>query len=187
MNGSIGTGYSGLAKKVTGYNTTTDTLGNIPGFGPLVYDRQDPIFKKTPFADQYADNVNKSFGFTLTIPLFNGLNTHTGVKNAKLNLLSAKYGQDLAKQNLYKNIVQAYTNAKAALARYNANKKSVEASQASFNYADQKFNVGAISAFDYSQAKNRLLVAQSNLLQSKYDYILRVKVLDFYQGKDLSF
>lgn len=187
MNGSIGTGYSGLAKKVTGYNVVSDTLGTIPGFGPLVYDRQDPILAKTPFADQYADNVNKSFGFTLTIPLFNGLSTHTGVKNARLNMLSAKYGQDLAKQNLYKNIVQAYTNAKAALARYNANKKSVEASQASFNYADQKFNVGAISAFDYSQAKNRLLIAQSNLLQSKYDYILRVKVLDFYQGKDLSF
>ncbi|MBK7816945.1 MAG: TolC family protein [Sphingobacteriaceae bacterium] len=51
----------------------------------------------------------------------------------------------------------------------------------------KKFNVGAISAFDYNTAKNRLLVAQSNLLQSKYDYILRLKVLDFYQGKDLTF
>jgi outer membrane protein len=186
MNGSIGTGYSGLAKEVTGYNTVTDTLGTIPGFGPLVYDRQDPTFRKTPFADQFKNNVNKSFGFTITVPLFNGLQTHTGVKNAKLSLISAKYGQDLAKQNLYKTIVQAYTNAKAALSRYMANKKSVEASQASFNYADQKFNVGAISAFDYNQAKNRLLVAQSNLLQSKYDYILRLKVLDFYQGKDLT-
>lgn len=187
MNGSIGTGYSGLAKRVNGYNTVTDTLGIIPSIGPLVYDRQDPILENTPFADQYKDNVNKSFGFTLSIPLFNRLSTHTGVKNAKLTVLNAKYGQELAKQNLYKTIAQAYTSAKAALARYTANKKSVEASQASFNYADQKFNVGAISAFDYSQAKNRLLVAQSNLLQSKYDYILRLKVLDFYQGKDLTF
>ncbi len=187
MNGSIGTGYSGLAQEITGYNNVTDTLGTIPGFGALVYDRQDPTLRKTPFADQFKNNVNKSFGFTITIPVFNGLTTHTGVKNAKLNYISAKYGQDLAKQNLYKTIVQAYTSAKAALSRYMANKKSVEASQASFNYADQKFNVGAISSFDYSQAKNRLLVAQSNLLQSKYDYILRLKVLDFYQGKDLSF
>jgi outer membrane protein len=67
-----------------------------------------------------------------------------------------------------------------------ANKKSVEASEASFKFADQKFNVGAISAFDYNTAKNRLLNAQSNLLQSKYEYILRLKVLDFYQGKDLA-
>jgi outer membrane protein len=187
MNGSIGTGYSGLAQEVTGYNTVTDTLGNIPGFGPLVYDRQDPVLRKTSFADQFKNNVNKSFGFTITVPLFNGLTTHTGVKNAKLSLVSAKYGQDLAKQTLYKTIVQAYTTAKAALSRYMANKKSVEASQASFDFADQKFNVGAISSFDYNQAKNRLLVAQSNLLQSKYDYILRLKVLDFYQGKDLTF
>jgi len=186
MNGSIGTGYSGLAKEVTGYNSVTDTLGYI-GTTPLTYERQDPILRNTPFADQFKNNVNKSFGFTLTIPLFNGLQTHTGIKNAKLSLVSARYGQDLAKQNLYKTIVQAYTNAKASLSRYVANKKSVEASQASFNFADQKFNVGAISAFDYNQAKNRLLVAQSNLLQSKYDYILRLKVLDFYQGKDLTF
>ncbi len=188
MNASIGTGYSGLAKDIKGYNITGyDTTAITTGGQYVLSPRTELVTQNKPFADQFKDNVNKSLGFTLSIPLFNGLTTHTGVKNAKLNLISAKYGQDLAKQNLYKTIVQAYTSAKAALSRYMANKKSVEASQASFNFADQKFNVGAISAFDYNTAKNRLLNAQSNLLQSKYDYIMRLKVLDFYQGKDLTF
>jgi outer membrane protein len=101
--------------------------------------------------------------------------------------LNARFTQDLAKQNLYKTIAQAYANAKAALNKYTATKASVEAASESFKYAQQKFNAGAISAFDFSTAKNRLFAAESNLLQSKYDYLFKLKVLDFYQGKPLGF
>lgn len=186
LSGSIGTGYSGLAKDVAGYNTITDTLGYIPLVGPLVYDRQDPIFKDKPFTDQYKDNVNKSIGVTLSVPIFNGLQTYTSVKNARLNALNAKYSQELSEQNLYKLITQAYASARAALNKYVASKASVEASQQSFTYAQEKFNVGAISSFDFNSAKTRLANSQSNLLQAKYDYLFRLKVLDFYMGKPLT-
>lgn len=185
MTGSIGTGYSGVAKRLSGYESVTDTLGVIPGIGPLVYDRQNPLFENTPFSNQVTDNVNKTIGFTLNIPLFNGLQTHTAIKNSKINLLNARYTQELNQQNLYKTISQAYMNAKASLNKYNANKTSVEAAAESFKYAQQKFNAGSISAFDFSNAKNRLFVAESNLLQAKYDYIFKLKVLDYYQGKPL--
>ena len=90
-------------------------------------------------------------------------------------------------QNLYKTIAQAYANSKAALNKFNANKASVDASEQSFMYAQQKFNVGAISTFDYNSAKTRLMNAESNLVQAKYDYIFKLKVLDYYQGKELKF
>jgi outer membrane protein len=187
-NGSLGTGTSELDKRIDGVNIIgAEQAPYYTQSGEAIYGpKTQLVTSKKPFADQFKDNVNKSFGLTLTVPLFNGLQTHTGVKNAKLSLLNSKLNQDLVKQNLYKNIAQAYTSAQAALSKYIANKKSVEASDASFKFADQKFNVGAISAFDYNSAKNRLLNAQSNLLQSKYEYILRLKVLDFYQGKDLA-
>lgn len=186
FNANIGTGTSGLAKDVVSYNYTTDTLGIIPNYGPLIYSRQDPVLRNTPLADQFKNNVNKSLGFTLTIPLFNGLQTHTAIKNAKINALNAKLGQDLNKQNLYKNITQAYANARAALNKYNATLASVDAARESFNYAQQKFNAGVISSFDFSTAKNRLYAAESNLLQAKYDYVFKLKVLDYYQGKPLT-
>ncbi|MBK6985399.1 MAG: TolC family protein [Bacteroidetes bacterium] len=148
--------------------------------------KQNWLLQK-PFADQFEDNVNKSIGFTLSVPIFNGLQTVTGVKNAKLNALNAKYSQDLTEQNLYKTIAQAYANARAALNTYNANKSSVEANEQSFYYAQQKYNVGAISTFDYNNAKTRLQNAQGNLVQAKYDYVFKLKVLDFYQGKELKF
>jgi outer membrane protein len=188
FNASLGTGTSGLARDILGFNVSGYQISGITNRGDSVYSPvTDFITRKTPFADQFRDNVNKSFGLTLSIPLFNGLQTYTGVKNAKLNALNAKYSQDIAKQNLYKNIAQAYVNAKASLNKYYASKSSVEAANESFKYAQQKFNAGVISAFDFSTSKNRLFAAESNLLQSKYDYIFKLKVLDYYQGKPLGF
>lgn len=188
LNGSVGTGYSGLAKDIKGVNITgADTTGITTGGQYVLTPTYQTIMADKPFMDQYKDNVNKSIGLTLSIPLYNGLQTYTSVKNAKLNALNAKYTQDLAEQNLYKTIAQAYANARAALNKYVASKASVEASEQSFNYAQQKFNVGAISSFDFNSAKTRLVNAQSSLLQSKYDYLFKLKVLDYYMGKPLTF
>lgn len=188
FNASMGTGTSGLAKDILGVD--------FAGFQPSGFtNRGDTVFtpltelrtRRTPFAEQFRNNVNKSLGFTITIPLFNGLQTHTAIKNAKINALNTKLSQDLTKQNLYKSIAQSHANAKASLNKYNATKSSVEAAGESFKYAQQKFNAGVISAIDFSTAKNRLFAAESNMLQAKYDYVFKLKVLDYYQGKPLGF
>ena len=186
FNASMGTGTSGLAKKQTGeYYTVPQTL--VTNMGTFIYETQVPVLVSTPLTEQFKSNTNKSLGFSLTVPLFNGLQTNTAVKNAKLNVLSTQYNADITKQTLYKNIVQAHANARAALNKYMATKSSAEAAAESFKYAQQKFDAGAISSFDFTSAKNRLFAAESNLLQAKYDYIFKLKVLDYYQGKPLGF
>jgi outer membrane protein len=187
MNATLGTGTSGLAQDILGYNYGF-APGGFTNRGDSVYlVSPSPITRKTPFNEQFKNNINKSFGFSLTIPLFNGLATHTSIKNAKINALNVKLSQDLTKQNLYKNIAQAHANARASLNKYNATRSSVEAAGESFKYAEQKFNAGVISAIDFSTAKNRLFAAESNMLQAKYDYVFKLKVLDYYQGKPLGF
>lgn len=186
FNASMGTGTSGLAKKQTGeYYTVPQTL--VTNMGTFIYETQVPVLVSMPFSEQFKNNTNKSLGFSLTVPLFNGLQTNTAVKNAKINVLSSQYNADITKQTLYKNIVQAHANARAALNKYMATKSSAEAAAESFKYAQQKFDAGAISSFDFTSAKNRLFAAESNLLQAKYDYIFKLKVLDYYQGKPLGF
>ncbi len=188
MNGSIGTGYSGLAKDITGVNFTGyDTTAITTGGQYVLSPRTEVLTRPTTFNDQFKNNVNKSFGFTLTVPLFNGLQTHTSVKNAKLQVLSSKYNYDLKKQQLYKTIAQAYADAQGAFDKFNAATIALDASKQSFNFTEQKFNVGAISSFDYSTAKNRLLKAQADVLNAKFDFVFKLKVLDYYQGKPLTF
>lgn len=186
LSGSIGTGYSGLAKEITSVNSTTQTIGITTSGDYVIGPSYEPNYRNKSFSDQFKDNINKSIGVNINIPIFNGLQTHTAIQNAKINALNSKLSSDLVKQNLYKTIVQAYTNAKAALKKHIANQLSLNAANESFKYAQQKFDAGTANAFDYSNAKNRVFVAESNLLQSKFDYIFKLKVLDFYQGKELT-
>lgn len=188
FNASMGTGTSGLAKDIVGVTVTGLQQSGVTSSGELVYTPVTQLITQPkPFADQFKSNVNKSLGFQLNVPIYNGLQTHTAIKNAQLNALNAKLSQDLTHQTLYKNIAQAYANAKAALNNYLAQKASVEAAQVSFDYSKQKFEAGVISAFDYNMSKTKLFSAESNLLRSKYDYVFKMQVLDYYQGLPLGF
>ena len=171
---------------MAGINTGTQTIGVTTSGDFVIAPSAEPVFRDKSFSSQFKDNVNKSIGININIPVFNGLQTHTAIQNAKISALNSKLSSDLSKQNLYKTIVQAYTNAKAALNKYTANTISLSAAKESFKFAEQKFNAGALSTFDFNSAKSRVFVAESNLIQAKYDYIFKLKVLDFYQGKELT-
>lgn len=189
MTGSVGSGYSGANQIVDG----TEFLGFTPngdvtaGGDAVLSPSFQPNLVDKPFGDQLDDNFNRSFGFRLNIPIFNGLSARTNVQKAKLSMQSANLNLENAKLLLRQNIESAHADAVAALNRYNAAKKSVEALELSFSYTQERFDVGMINSFDFNNEKNRLNNANSELLQAKYDYIFRMKVLDFYQGKAISF
>ena len=90
------------------------------------------------------------------------------------------------KKQLYKNIQQAYTDAVAALKKFNVSIKAVASTEESFRYTEQKFNVGMVTSVDYNAAKTQLLNSQSDMTQAKYEFIFKTKVLDFYKGLPLT-
>ena len=187
FNASTGTGTSGLAEEVTSTTLVKTPIGYTDDNSIVYAQTPSYVTQPMPFSQQFSNNFNRSAGITISFPLFNGLSTHTSIKNAEINVQNSRFSQDLAKQTLYKTITQAYANAKAALNKYTASKASAEAAAESFKYAKQKYEAGAISAYDYSSAKNRLSAAESTMVQSKFDYVFKLKVLDYYQGKPLQF
>jgi outer membrane protein len=187
LSASYGTGYSGASKTITGatisgYQTIGATLLGEEVYSPIY----DYTYEKIKFWDQMDNNQNKSIGLYLNVPIFNKWQTQTMIGTSKLQLKSAQLNLQSSQNQLYKTIQQAYADARASLNKYNASTKSVEALTESFGYTEQKFNVGMLNSIDYNDAKNNLLKAKSELLQSKYDYIFRLKVLDFYQGKPIT-
>ena len=133
--------------------------------------------------DQLQSNQRYGFGATLSIPLFNRFQAKTGVKNSQIQVEDYELRLQSTKNLLRKDIEQAYTNALAAFKRYVANQKAVVSSTEAFRYTEEKFNVGMINSVEYNQTKNNLTTAQSDLLQAKYEYIFRTKILDFYNGQ----
>ena len=87
---------------------------------------------------------------------------------------------------MLKEIQQAYVNAVAAMKRYTSSQKSVESADESFRYVSEKYTLGVVSPIEYSEGKNRLAQAQSAYVQAKYEYLFRVKILDFYYGRSMS-
>lgn len=190
LSASIGTGFSGLSKEIVG--TPTLTGAQLIGYTGTSFETvYAPIYsvqtRQTPFSDQFTNNVNKSIGFQLNIPIFNGLRVYTNIGNSKLNLYNQKLNYDLTKQQLFKNISQAFANAISALDKYNSAKLALEAAEISFGFTEKKFDAGALTALDFSNSKNRYVKSQADFLNSKFDYIFRMKVLDYYQGKPLTF
>jgi outer membrane protein len=185
MTGTIGTGFSTANTEVIGQNTTIDTIHTTITGVDVLYPNYSYVTRMIPYGKQLDNNRNESFGFRLTIPIFNGLQSSIAYQNSKLNEQNAYYSYQLTQLNLRKTIQQAYADALAALKKYHAVQKSVVALQESFNYAQSKFDVGMATALDYNTAKTNLAKAQSDLLQAKYNYVFKVKVLDFYEGKPL--
>ncbi len=134
------------------------------------------------FGDQLKNNKRYNMGFTLSIPIFNQFQVKNSISNAKLQVTDYEYQLQSAKNVLRKDIEQAHTNALAALNSYISSEKAVKSTQEAFRYTKEKFNVGMINSVEYSQSKNNLTVAQSELLQARYKYIFRTKILDFYNG-----
>ena len=119
----------------------------------------------------------------MSVPIFNRFQVKNGIANSQIQLENNELQVQSTKNALRKEIEQAYTNALAAFKRYVANQKAVVSSQEAFRYAEEKFNVGMMNSVEYNQSKNNLSSAQSNLLQAKYEYIFRTKILDFYNGR----
>jgi len=182
----IGTGYSQLSRTVIGSTTQQQNFGSIQGV-PIIVDVQVPIFERTPFNEQLNQNFNRTVGFSLNVPLFNGFRTRSQVSLQKINVQSAQLQQQINKFQLNRDIQTAYFDCKSAFERYNANVKSVNANQEAFDYIQQRYDAGLLNIIEFTTSKNLLLIAQSNLAQARYEFILRSKVLDFYQGKPITF
>ena len=169
LNHSFSTGYSDIRKKVLGIDPVTG-----------------PVYGKYTFGDQVNDNINYGVGFSLNIPILNGWQVNKNISNSRLAIESSQFTLEGTKKQLYKSIQQAYTDAVAALKKFNASIKAVTSTEESFRYTEQKFNVGMITPVDYNAAKTQLLNAQSDMAQAKYEFIFKTKVLDFYKGIPLN-
>ena len=119
---------------------------------------------------------------SLSIPVLNGFSTRSNVNRSKVNVKRSENLLFQRKLDLENSINQAYNDAKGSLKTYEASLKSLESRKLSFEYAQEKFNLGVMNPYEYSQVKQRYESSQSELIRSKFDLIFKLKVLEFYFG-----
>ncbi len=139
-----------------------------------------------PYRTQIKDNQYRQLGISLTFPIFDGWNVRNRISNAKISVLDANYQLDETRQNLYSEIHLMHNNAKSAYNRYKSSGKEVLAAKEAFEYAQEQFRLGLINFIDYQFAHTNLFRSQSNMVQAKYEYFIRSRILEFYLGEPLA-
>ncbi|WDF64154.1 TolC family protein [Flavobacterium sp. KACC 22763] len=147
-----------------------DAAGNPYTVGP------DPIFQ------QFSDNKGHNFGLQLNVPIFNGFSVKNNVERNKVSLEKSKIDLEQKSLDLQRNVYTAFTDARGALNTYESSTVTLEARQQAYNYAKEKYDVGLMNSFDFTQAQTLLTNAQSDVIRTKYDYMFKIKILEFYFG-----
>ena len=164
-------------------------IGFIQSTGEQVFTtRQVPAeFDDLTYIRQLDFNQNTFVGLNLSIPIFNGMQARNGLQNARINQQRAELNATNVRNQLRQTIEQAYQNVVAAAKSYQSSKNQAEALRESFKNVEQRKQLNAVTILEYNQTRNDLNRAETDLIRTKYDYIFKLKILDFYQGKTLSF
>lgn len=134
------------------------------------------------FTDQLWIFDGISYGAQLNIPIFNGWNTRNNVKRSKITLEKAKLQFEQDKLDLENTIQQAYVDVSTFEKAYVAALKTLDARTLAYDYAKERYDNGLMNAFDFGQAQARVDNARADVIRTKYDYIFRLKILEFYFG-----
>jgi len=187
FNGNLATNYSNTASVqnfVSSTDAPTDSYvllnsNKVPVYSPqAVYEQQ-----KISYGNQWKNNFNSSFSIGLQIPILNGLTSRSNLNRAKIDVKRSAINAKSTKTQLQQAVEQAYVNMSSAFQRYQTLTQQVKDFAESFRIAEVRFNAGDLTSVDYLIVKRSVDNANINLISAKYDYILRTKILDFYQGR----
>ena len=134
------------------------------------------------FIDQLTLFDGTAVGLQLNVPILNGFATRGRVQRAKINQERSEFQLKQAELDLERNVYQAYNDVINAKKSFEAAQKTLEARKQSFNFSKERYEVGLMNSFDFSQSTIAFENAQSEVLRTKYDYLFRTKILEFYFG-----
>jgi outer membrane protein len=185
--GSLGSTYTNEGKELVGYTTTNPPLGKVTvgGTDYQVYPLEPisvPQLDFQPYFSQLNTAFRQTVGVSLNIPILNGGSLKVAYEKSKLSLKNAQLQMDADNITLKQNIFQAYQLAVAALQKFESQKKTVDATQKSYEFAQKRYDVGLLGTIDLLTNQNNYFKAKNDLSYDQYDYIFKMKVLEFWKG-----
>lgn len=189
--GSLGSTYNN--KSTTSDLKATPTVVAAPVGKVVVGGTSYDVFnnyviypsKNVGFFKQLDQTFGQSVGIGVSVPIFRGGQLRTQYNRSKLDMETLKLQQSLDNQTLKQDIYKAYTDATASLQKFVAGKKSVETSQKAFDFATKRYNIGLLNTIDLLNNQNNLFKARIDVLLAQYDYVFKLKVLEFYKGQGI--
>jgi outer membrane protein len=187
---SLGSNYNNKVRYATSSEPVFFPLGTV-NVGATTYNVYplEPFnnytYSKRTFPGQISDNFRQSIGLNVSVPIFNGSNLRTAYERSKLNISSLQLQKEQDNQKLKQDIYSAYNAALVALEKFTASQKAVSSAEQTYLFAGKRFNVGMLSTFDLITTQNNVLRAKLEYTINRFDYVFKMKVLEFYKGLGL--
>ncbi len=190
--GGLSSNYSSQARD---FDNPTNVMTFFKDPSPVVIDNEPAMlseldfsadFAKLKYFDQLDQNFGQNIGLNLSIPIYNNGSARIAMERAELSKIQSDVSNQQVKRQLQADVQNAIASAKAAKKALDASEKSVEALEATYENTGKRYRLGAVNTFEYTTSKNNLDRAKVDLIVSKYDYLFKLKIVDYYQGKTLS-
>ena len=190
LSAQLGTNWASNSQQAT----ISNKLDTIRGLG--LYSTANPtdniyqvspqyIYTNTPFNKQIKNNFRQTVSFNLNIPLFNGWQASYAYNQAKINVASQELNKYQADVTLKQNVYKAYNDALSSIQKYYAASHAADAAARALDFAKKRYDMGLTNTIEYLTTQNANYTASSNMLSAKYDLIFKLKVIDYYLGKEL--
>ncbi len=184
--GQLNTNYSSAAEIFTETGSSIIETGDFVTVAnqnyPVLQNQKQFSGSKISYEDQFDNNLNSVVGVSVRVPLFNGFRAKNSVQLQKIEFEESKLELENTKLLFKQSIEQAYNNMESAFNRYHILLEQVIAFEESYRINEVRFNNGVSNIVEYISSKNNMDGAKINLNKAKYEYLLRVKILDYYRG-----
>lgn len=177
---------SGTSEQSTGYYIKTPVQQPVYGLVPIISQRSlDLATIWNGYGNQLRNQLGKSLGFTIQVPLFNAWQSKAQVQRSKLDIESSKLAITRDTLQLKQDVYNAYQQAIGSFQTYLAREKQVRAAERSFELANRRYELGVMQTIEWQTIQNNLTRARIDKLVAQYDYVFKMKVLEFYKGQGL--
>lgn len=188
--GSLSTNYVNIKSPITSIGAKQAT-GATVNVGGTSYSVEAPSFivtgyKTIPFFKQLRNNFGQNIGVGVSVPIFNQYGARNAIERARLNVSNMQLLQEQASTQLKQDIYKAYLDATTALQKFSASQKAVSTAQQAYDYAQKRYEVGLLNTYELLNMQSNLQSAQVQLLYNRFDYVFKIKLLEFYKGEGLN-
>ena len=167
----------------------TDNMGNVINdynvLQPKFTNGEKKYRISSGFGTQFNDNFGQTIGISISIPVFNGWQSKANYQRSKIDIRNMEYQQDLDNKTLKQNIYQAYNAAVVALEKFTSSSKAVESAQKSYDFTLKRYTVGMLGTLELITNQNSLFTSKLQYVSNRFDYIFKMKVLEFYKGQGI--
>ena len=195
--GQLSTNFNQFLKKSLGYTYTGEQLTGayikqgltqVPVYAPaydLKYQMRSFGEYWNGYSKQLRDQFGQGLGLSVNIPIFNGHQARANVQRANLDVRRNELAIERDKLQLKQDIYTAYYSASGAFQTYLARQKALETAQRSFDLASKRYEIGVMQTIEWLTNQNNLTRAKIDKVVAQYEYVFRMKVLEFYKGQGL--